>query len=184
MLDSPWSVKDSFRCLDLEPLGLRPLFDADWIWTDAPAVADAGAWPGRVAADHDARPSWNAGKPRGARAVHRRIAASSCPELLGDTTIAICAAYQGDVIVAGCAANRSAGAVGFSNFFVVDGDEEGVAAAAIDDGRSVRSRPAGRRLRARRAPCPHEAARVSCSRSTARVGERDRLTRRHHPEIA
>ena len=55
VLDSPWSVKDSFRCLDLEPLGLRPLFDADWIWADAPAVADAGAWPGRVAADHDAR---------------------------------------------------------------------------------------------------------------------------------
>ena len=42
------------------------------------------------------------------------------------------AAYRGDEIVAGCAANRSAGAVGFSNFFVVDGDEEVVTAAAID----------------------------------------------------
>ena len=30
----PFSVKDSFAVLELAPLGLRPLFGAEWIWRD------------------------------------------------------------------------------------------------------------------------------------------------------
>lgn len=131
VLDAPWSVKDSFRSLDLEPLGLRPLFDADWIWADAPAVAapERGAAVWRPITTPAELERWEAAWSASGSPTDRRVFVQ---ELLGDTTIAICAAYQRDVFVAGFAANRSAGAVGFSNFFVVDGDEERAAAAAID----------------------------------------------------
>ena len=34
-LASGWAVKDSFRNLDLRPMGLRPLFEAEWIYRPA-----------------------------------------------------------------------------------------------------------------------------------------------------
>jgi len=36
-LHRPFSVKDSFACLDLTPLRFRPLFEAQWIWRDPDA---------------------------------------------------------------------------------------------------------------------------------------------------
>lgn len=36
--DLDLSVKDSFACLDLKAVGLRPLFDARWLWRAAPSA--------------------------------------------------------------------------------------------------------------------------------------------------
>jgi hypothetical protein len=46
------------------------------------------------------------------------------PALLGDESIAILARYEGDRIVAGAVANRSATATGLSNVFDADNDLE------------------------------------------------------------
>jgi len=130
VLDPPWSVKDSFALLDLSPLDFRPLFDADWIWNEDPAVFTAervsAAW--RSVTTPTELERWEAAWRAGGSPTDRRV---FLPELLADPDIAVFAAYQGDAIVAGCAANRSAEAVGFSNFFVVDGEEDRAAAAAI-----------------------------------------------------
>ena len=53
------------------------------------------------------------------------------PNLLTDPTISLFGGYRGDAVVAGCAGNRSADAVGFSNFFVDEGEEPLVVAGAI-----------------------------------------------------
>ena len=131
VLDPPWSVKDSFSALDLSPLGFRPLFDADWIWTDDRAVAtpDRGAAIWRPVTTPTALERWEAAWRANGSPTDRRV---FLPKLLRDGTIAIFAAYQGDAIVAGCAANRSAEAVGFSNFFVADEDEDAATASAIN----------------------------------------------------
>ena len=131
VLDRPWSVKDSFSALDLSPLGFRSLFDAEWIWTDDPAVPtpDRGPSGWRPVTTPIELERWEAAWRANGSPTDRPV---FVPELLRDTTIAIFAGYRGDDIVAGCAANRSAEAVGFSNFFVADGDEEVATAAAIE----------------------------------------------------
>ena len=45
----------------------------------------------------------------------------------------ILAAHRGGTIVGGCAANRSAEVVGFSNLFAADGDVDLLAADAVDE---------------------------------------------------
>jgi len=130
VLDPPWSVKDSFSTLDLSPLGFRPLFDADWIWNEDPAVLTAervsAAW--RSVTTPTELERWEAAWRAGGSPTDRRV---FLPELLADPDIAVFAAYQGDAIVAGCAANRSAEAVGFSNFFAEDPEREPVMASAV-----------------------------------------------------
>jgi hypothetical protein len=131
VLDRPWSVKDSFSALDLSPLGFRSIFEAEWIWTDDPDVTtpDRGVAVWRPVTTPTELQRWEAAWRANGSPTDRPV---FMPELLGDTTIAIFAGYRGDDIVAGCAANRSAEAVGFSNFFVADGDQEVATAAAID----------------------------------------------------
>jgi hypothetical protein len=106
------------------------LFDAEWISREpssaARASADDRAWR-RVtsAAELDAwEAAWRANGSPADRPVF-------VPALLSDPTIAVFAAYRGDSLVAGCAANRSTDAVGFSNFFVTNGDEDELAAGAV-----------------------------------------------------
>jgi hypothetical protein len=53
------------------------------------------------------------------------------PNLLSDPTIALFGGYRGDAVVAGCVGNRSASSIGFSNFFVDDGEDPLVVASAI-----------------------------------------------------
>lgn len=126
-----WSVKDSFCVLDLSRLGFRPLFDAEWIWLDAPARASGHAdlvWR-QVATPAELERWEDAWRENGSTADSRVF----LPELFANETIALFAAFQQDVLVAGCAANRSTEAVGFSNFFVADGDEDLATASAVSE---------------------------------------------------
>jgi hypothetical protein len=130
-LRPPWSVKDSFAELDLSQLGLRPLFDAEWIWREPTAPLPPGrddvAWqsvttPGALELWETA---WGEnGSPAASRVF--------VPALLANEAVEVLAGYRGDTIVAGCAANRSIDAVGFSNYFATD-DDEGVAADAVGE---------------------------------------------------
>ena len=122
VLGPTWSVKDSFSVLDLAPLGFGVLFDAEWIWRDAAdplptgsgditwrqvtTAADLGRW------EHAWREN---GSPTDLPVF--------VPRLLADPSVAVLAGDRHGGLVAGCVANRSAGAVGFSNFFAVDGDD-------------------------------------------------------------
>lgn len=129
----PWSVKDSFSTLDLAPLGFRRLFEARWIWRDASDIAVAGrdtAIEWRRVTTSGQLERWEgvwreAGSPSDTRVF--------LPDLLANPAIAVFAAYRGGAIVAGCAANRTDEAVGFSNFFAADADEDLVMADAVNE---------------------------------------------------
>jgi hypothetical protein len=120
----PFSVKDSFARLDLAPLGFRPLFDAEWVLrepADPPAPASPSGAEWRRAGTTAGLEAWEAawrenGSPAGSRVFP--------PSLLGDPELALLAAFREDRIVAGCAAHRSAEAVGWSNYFA-SGDGAG-----------------------------------------------------------
>jgi len=122
VLSPPWSVKDSFSALDLSPLGFRRLFDAEWIWREPgvprPRATGHVAW--RRVSTPDELERWETawrenGSPAGTPVF--------LPGLLQDDSVAMLAGYDGTVLVAGCVANRSDDAVGFSNFFALDGDD-------------------------------------------------------------
>jgi hypothetical protein len=128
----PWSVKDSFSILDLTPLGFRPLFDAEWIWRP-PLASSAG--PGRpdvkwrrvqTPAELERwEGAWNEnGSPADSRVF--------LPALLANEAIALFGAYRGQAVAAGCAANRSSQAVGFSNFFSST-DDDSLLAGAVSE---------------------------------------------------
>ena len=129
VLGRPWAVKDSFFVLDLVQVGFQPLFDAEWIWRDpgtTPAPSDRHDISWRqvtTPAELDRWEAvWNAnGSPTDSRVF--------LPAVLANETIALFAAHRGDTVIAGCAANRSADAVGFSNFFEADDDDLVVAGA-------------------------------------------------------
>jgi hypothetical protein len=129
-ISARWSVKDSFFVLELAPLGFEPLFDAEWIWLDAaesPAQGrDDGTWQA-VTTEVDLD-RWEAAWRENGSPSDSRV---FVPGLLANPTIALFAAFRAGAIVAGCAANRSVDAVGFSNFFVADGDADVTAAGAV-----------------------------------------------------
>ena len=124
------SVKDSFACLDFGPAGLRPLLRAEWLARrpDGGGVATAGRWSA-VTTDAELR-AWEAAwgeAPAGAGFFR--------PALLADEAVGVLAGYDGDRIVAGAVANRSATVIGLGNVFDTGGDLEaawaaGAAAAA------------------------------------------------------
>lgn len=122
-------VKDSFVSLGLDAQGFRPLFHADWIAREPPAAEVAGpSWS--VVTTEAGLHEWEAcwGEAPGGSAFFP-------PALLDDETIAVLARSDGDRIVAGGIANRSATVVGLGNVFDVGGDLEaawrdGAAAAA------------------------------------------------------
>jgi hypothetical protein len=131
-LPRPWSVKDSFSVLELSPLGFRPLFEAKWIWCDAadapvPVRGDT-VWR-RVTTVAELERWEGAWRENGSPAESRVFV----PDLLADPTIALFSAHRGDAIVAGCAANRSDEAVGFSNLFVAGGDDDLAIADAVSE---------------------------------------------------
>ena len=130
VLHGRWSVKDSFAALDLSSLGFRPLFEAEWIWCDASdaPVPDAGgiAWrPMKTTGQLD---RWEAAWRKNGSPTETPV---FVPDLLANPTIALFGGFRGDDVVAGCAGNRSAKAVGFSNFFVGDGEDPLAVAGAI-----------------------------------------------------
>jgi hypothetical protein len=120
-----WGFKDSFRTLTLGSHGFAPLFDADWIarepgerWPDAPG-------PVRTVEDDAGLGRWAAAWGESGEPVF-------VPALLDDRRVTFLAVEADGAIVAGLAAMRSAGVVGFSNAF---GPPELVAAClrALDD---------------------------------------------------
>lgn len=134
-LPGAWAVKDSFRTLDLTPLGFRPLFDATWIgrlstlerptadlpylrWHRLQSATELAAWEaawrGKPSATSDAPPA--------------RI---FLPQLLTDDTIAIVAAYHDDRIIAGAIANQTDAVIGLSNVFVSQDDDAALRAGCI-----------------------------------------------------
>jgi hypothetical protein len=117
-----WSVKDSFAALDLSPFGFRLLFEAEWIWcaaSDAPAGEERGVtW--RPVTTTDQLEDWETAWREDGSPTDTRV---FLPQLLTNATISLFGGYRDGVLVGGCAGNRSADAVGFSNFFVARGHE-------------------------------------------------------------
>jgi hypothetical protein len=125
----PWAIKDSFSALDLAPLGFDPLFDAQWIWRDPSAPSgDAGDVRWHQVTNTMELDRWESAWRDNGSPADRRV---FMPRLLDDPTIALFGAYRGDALVAGCAANVSSDAVGFSNFFVAHGDVDTITAGAV-----------------------------------------------------
>jgi hypothetical protein len=121
-LPGSWSVKDSFRELDLTALGFQVLFEATWLWRPAspaiPQSVPAGVrWNQVRNASELAQweTAWNDDPANTSSAPQPRL---FLPALLADQRIAFLAAYQGQVIVAGAIANRTGDVVGLSNVFV------------------------------------------------------------------
>ena len=131
-LRSSWSVKDSFSVLELSSLGFEPLFEAEWIWCDSadapPPVRSDLVWR-RVAAVAELERWEEAWRENGSPATSRVFV----PDLLADPTVALFSAERRGTVVAGCAANRSADAVGFSNLFIAGGDDDRTTAEAVSE---------------------------------------------------
>jgi hypothetical protein len=130
-LARPFSVKDSFAALELAPLGLRPLFDAEWMWRDpssgAPEHGPRNLEWRRVTSDEELD-RWEAAWRTNGSPANSRV---FLPDLLTSGDVLLLAGHQGDRIVAGCAANHTPGVVGFSNFFAEDAERESVMASAL-----------------------------------------------------
>lgn len=109
------AVKDSFDRLDLTKAGFQPLFDAQWIWLeaasrDAETPGTAIAWRRIASGIELARweVAWAMTSPTGSRVFTN--------PLLVDPQVTILGAMEGDAVVAGCIAIRSANVLGFGNF--------------------------------------------------------------------
>jgi hypothetical protein len=117
------SIKDSYASVDLSGHGFRLLFEAEWVhrpaerhpagqspeWTQVRTAAQLRAW---------------AGVHGGGDVFH--------PALLEDPAVAILAAHDGDTVVAGAIANRSATAIGLSNVFTTTIATDRVWSAAVN----------------------------------------------------
>lgn len=112
-LERPFALKDSFAKLPLETFGFKPLFDAEWIWHQpvAASLSSATGWE-QISSDPELilwEQGWNGTSP----AQTRTFLAS----MLADDDIAFFGLKNNGQYSAGCIANRSPGATGFSNFF-------------------------------------------------------------------
>ena len=121
-IDKPLTIKDSFHSLDLNPLGFRPLFEAEWIYLP-PSQANANAdlvdvcWrPVKTEGNlTEWECRWSDGDPRSSLFT---------PKFLTVPETSILAAYRDEKIIAGCVVQRSSDALGYSNLFLppVDAD--------------------------------------------------------------
>ncbi|WP_367047112.1 hypothetical protein [Streptomyces sp. Je 1-332] len=117
------SVKDSFGCLDLEPLGFEVLFEAWWIRREA--GTRAGEHPGwEPLKSAESLPAWETAWNDGDEST-----GLFRPGLLSEDTKFL-AAYAEGRIVAGAVASRAASVVGVSNLFT-SGDEESAWAGCL-----------------------------------------------------
>jgi len=98
------SVKDSFGVLDLTSDGFDVLFRAEWVRLEV-AAAHGRGWASIQAEEELAKWETAWGEAPQAPPFFR-------PALLADEAIAVFARYEGERIVAGAVANRSADAIG------------------------------------------------------------------------
>lgn len=130
-LERPFTVKDSYARLDLAPLGFEVLFDAEWVRRDPsqpPSQVDEIGVEWRTVTTAADLESWEAAWRDGGSPAETRV---FLPAMLGDPAVRFVAAHGAGRIVAGCALNRSREAVGFSNFFAADADDEVLLAGAV-----------------------------------------------------
>jgi hypothetical protein len=125
-------IKDSFRTLDLSTIGMRRLFDAEWVWMDREpsrrGVKQRERW-GKVDSVTDLK-HWQAAWAGNDPAPPCQV---FLPTLLDDPSITILGAWHGTAIVAGCVLNRdSFNIVGLSNFFAAEAGRDRYLAAAVD----------------------------------------------------
>jgi hypothetical protein len=116
-----WSLKDSYACLDLTPLGYAVLFDADWIWRD-PVAVQAPACDAPLSWKRLDSPSslaeWERAWSGDTRNEKEVLRTRQFPDrLLGSADHMFFAGRLDGKVVAGGIANRSPGAVGLSNIF-------------------------------------------------------------------
>jgi hypothetical protein len=107
------SVKDSFSKLDLTSAGFGVLFDAQWLWRPAGALAEAGTlrWK-RVERPDDVR-AWS---------LEHGAGSTFSPALLDEPSVTILAGRDlGGALVAGAVATHGDDAIGISNVFACDG---------------------------------------------------------------
>ena len=135
-------MKDGFACLDLGVAGFRPLFQAEWVvrrpakgrrmaprgWSAVTTEAQLRGWRG-----------WLVELPGGSGFFR--------PALLKDETIAVLAGYDGDRIVAGTVANRSATVIGLNSVFDIRRRPRLRLGGRRRSRRDALGRPADRRLR-------------------------------------
>ena len=116
------SVKDSFACLELGSAGFRPLFRAEWV-AGRPVAGAAPGWA-PVTTEAGLR-AWEEGwgEAPGGSGFFR-------PALLRDEAIMVLGRVEGERVVAGALANRSATVIGIGNVFDTAGDLEAAWAAA------------------------------------------------------
>jgi hypothetical protein len=109
------SVKDSFNALDLSALGMRRLFEAEWIWLE----------PGQGGLSFDRPERWSKIESAAELTLWQSAWRGAShgptvflPSLLDHPSVAFIAAWSGSAILAGCALNRDSNdIVGLSNFF-------------------------------------------------------------------
>jgi hypothetical protein len=120
-----WSVKDSFRSLDLHELGFEPLLDAEWL--SALSSADHGRraradpqWT-RISAESDLVRWEQAWAGANLRVEERR---TFMPRLLSAPDIHFMCARVDGAVIGGGVLNAGAGVLGFSNLFACGIDLE------------------------------------------------------------
>jgi hypothetical protein len=115
-----WAVKDSFRSLDLAPLGFAPLFDANWFCAspEAPGAADHEMQWRRVDDEPallDWEKSWSDAPVEASARIFK-------PSLLSEPGIHVLSALERGAFVGGGVLNLGAGVVGISNLFARGSD--------------------------------------------------------------
>ncbi len=117
-----WSVKDSFRALDLAALDFQVFFEATWLWRAPSATAPRSVhtttrwtWVRSAAELEQWEAAWSGDAANRSSAPQTRL---FVPALLAEPDVVFIAGYQAEVIVAGAIANRTDDVVGLSNVFV------------------------------------------------------------------
>jgi hypothetical protein len=105
-------LKDSFCRLDLGEHGFSTLFQASWIWRAPRPGRLPPGW--EIVRDARGLARWEQGWTRNGSPADRRMFPDS---LLQRNDVTFLARTDGDRVVVGCIANRSADCIGLSNSF-------------------------------------------------------------------
>jgi hypothetical protein len=142
-----WGIKDSFQALDLAPLGLDVLFEAEWLGLPANEVLITTAPSGATWEQVETGDGLAAWEMAWSRANEDAAAPGSvpirvfAPGLIKNPDVVLIAAHRHGEIIATVAGNPSddgSGAVaGVSNITLLDADRQGLRAEAIDAVRSA-----------------------------------------------
>jgi hypothetical protein len=119
---STWSVKDSFRVLDLTHYGFKRLFEAHWIYL---TIDEFDPLPSTGAHHQIVRTEADLSRWIAAWGIGETISGPIfCNELLHDPDITFIAGFNEEGNVrSGCIINRTDDVLGISNFFGTDNEE-------------------------------------------------------------